>query len=201
MRLSSQIEATTATTKTKNQIQNMTTTDLYNITLNAASQKSAEQIKVSFTLIQNMGYGPKVIADELTNLRQAVSVMRAGLTDRQSEQLERARLERTGVEYDAEQGTIAEEFSETVGDLIDALNISDYTCALAVWDDASTRAEFVILNEHRGDYITRINWERDGSADIHGTDDPAQATTYTHAEAETLIAELGAGFAIEEAAK
>ena len=72
---------------------------------------------------------------------------------------------------------------------------------LAVWDDASTRAEFVILNEHRGDYITRINWERDGSADIHGTDDPAQATTYTHAEAETLIAELGAGFAIEEAAK
>jgi hypothetical protein len=46
---------------------------------------------------------------------------------------------------------------------------------LAVWDDASTRSEFVILNEHRGDYITLINWERDGSADIHGTDDPAQA--------------------------
>jgi hypothetical protein len=115
----------------------MKTTDLYNITLNAASQKSAEQIKVSLTLIQNMGYGPKVIADELTNLRQAVSVMRAGLTDRQSEQLERARLERTGVEYDAEQGTIAEEFSETVGDLIDALNISDYTCALAAIEEAA----------------------------------------------------------------
>jgi len=40
---------------------------------------------------------------------------------------------------------------------------------LAVWDAASTRSEFVILNEHRGDYITLINWERDG------TDDPAQA--------------------------
>jgi hypothetical protein len=72
---------------------------------------------------------------------------------------------------------------------------------LAVWDDASTRAEFVILNEHRGDYITRINWEANGSADIHGTDDPAQATAYTRAEAESLIAELGRGFAIEEAAE
>ena len=70
---------------------------------------------------------------------------------------------------------------------------------LAVWDDASTRAGFVILNEHRGDYITRINWEANGSADIHGTDDPEQATTYTRAQAESLIAELGRGFAIEEA--
>jgi hypothetical protein len=67
---------------------------------------------------------------------------------------------------------------------------------LAVWDDASTRAEFVLLNEHRGDYITRVNWEANG-ADIHGTDDPAQATTYTRAEAESLVAELGRGFAIE----
>jgi hypothetical protein len=63
------------------------------------------------------------------------------------------------------------------------------------------KIEYIILNEHRGDYITRINWERDGSADIHGTDNPAQATTYTRAEAENLIAELGAGFAIEESAK
>jgi len=118
---------------TRNQI---ATTDLYNITLNAASQKSAEQIQVGFLLVQNMGYGKKTIADEQTDLRQAVRVMRAGLTDRQSEQLEQARLDRTGVTYD-ENGTIAEEFSETVGDLIDALNISDYTCTLTAIEKAA----------------------------------------------------------------
>ena len=111
---------------TRNEI---ATTELYNITLNAASQKSAEQIQVGFLLVQNMGYGKKTIADEQTDLRQAVRVMRAGLTDRQSEQLEQARFDRTGVTYD-ENGTIAEEFSETVGDLIDALNISDYICSI-----------------------------------------------------------------------
>jgi hypothetical protein len=67
--------------------------------------------------------------------------------------------------------------------------------------DAQFPLQYIILNEHRGDYITRINWGRDGSADIHGTDDPAQATTYTRAEAQSLISELGRGFAIEEAAK
>jgi hypothetical protein len=171
--------------------------DIYNTTINAASQKSAEQIQVGFFLVQNMGYGKKTIADELTNLRQAVSVMRAGLTDRQSERLEQARLDRTRVQYDAEHGTIAEKFAETVGDLIDALNSSDYTCTISL----PATPQYIVLNEHRGDYITRINWERDGSADIHGTDNPAQATIYTRSEAESLIAELGAGFAIEEAAK
>jgi hypothetical protein len=68
---------------------------------------------------------------------------------------------------------------------------------LAVWDDPFARAEYAILNEHSGDYITRVNWEANGSADTHGTDDPAQATTYTRAEAESLVAELGRGFAIE----
>jgi len=106
--------------------------DLYNITLTAADTKASEQIKVGFLLIQNMGYGKKTISDNQTDLRQAVGVMRAGMTDHQADLLERARLERTGVEYDAEQGTIAAEFSETVGDLIDALNMSDYTCSLQV---------------------------------------------------------------------
>jgi hypothetical protein len=104
--------------------------DLFNITLAAADTKASEQIKVGFLLIQNMGYGKKEIANEITDLRQAVGVMRAGMTDRQTDQLEHARLERTGVEYDAEQGTISEEFAETVGDLLEALNVGDYTCSL-----------------------------------------------------------------------
>ena len=68
----------------------------------------------------------------------------------------------------------------------------------AGYNDGSTREEFVILNEHRGDYLTRINWESDGSADIHGTKDTAQATTYTRSEAGSLIAALGRGFALVE---
>ena len=104
--------------------------DLYNITLSAADTKASEQIQVGFLLIRNMGYGKQEIANEITDLRQAVRVMRAGMTDSESDRLDQVRLERTGVEYDAEQGTIAEEFSETVGDLIDALNSSDYTCTI-----------------------------------------------------------------------
>ena len=111
--------------------------DIYNITLNAADSKASEQIQVGFYLEKNMGYGKKTIADNQTDLRQAVRVMRAGMTDSESERLERARLERTGVEYDAEQGTIAEEFSETVSDLIDALNNSDYNCSLTVIEEAA----------------------------------------------------------------
>lgn len=108
----------------------MKTKDIHNITLAAADSKAGEGIRVGLTLIRNMGYGQRGISANATNLRQAVETMRAGLTDRQSDHLERLRLERTGVEYDAEQGTIAEEFSETVGDLVDALNVSDYTCIL-----------------------------------------------------------------------
>jgi hypothetical protein len=106
--------------------------DLYNITLAAADTKASEQIQVGFLLIRNMGYGKQEIANEITDLRQAVRVMRAGMTDSESDRLDQVRLERTGVEYDAEQGTIAEEFSETVGDLIDALNSSDYTCTISL---------------------------------------------------------------------
>ena len=110
----------------------MKTQDLYNITLTAADTKASEQIQVGFLLIRNMGYGKQEIANEITDLRQAVRVMRAGMTDSESDRLDQVRLERTGVEYDAEQGTIAEEFSETVGDLIDALNSSDYTCTISL---------------------------------------------------------------------
>ena len=105
--------------------------DIYNITLSAADTKASEQIQVSFLLIRNMGYGKQEIANEITDLRQAFRVMRAGMTDSESDRLESIRLERTGVEYDAEQGTIAEEFSETVGDLVDALNMGDYQCNLS----------------------------------------------------------------------
>lgn len=105
--------------------------DLYNITLAAADTKASEQIQVGFLLIRNMGYGTQEIANEITDLRQAVRVMRAGMTDSESDRLESIRLERTGVEYDAEQGTIAEEFSETVGDLVDVLNMGDYQCSLS----------------------------------------------------------------------
>lgn len=105
--------------------------DLYNITLSAADTKASEQIQVGFLLIRNMGYGKQEIANEITDLRQAVRVMRAGMTDSEIDRLESIRLERTGVEYDAEQGTIAEEFSETVGDLVDVLNMGDYQCNLS----------------------------------------------------------------------
>jgi hypothetical protein len=106
--------------------------DIYNITLTAADTKASEQIQVGFLLVRNMGYGKQEIANEITDLRQAVRVMRAGMTDSEIDRLDQIRLERTGVEYDAEQGTIAEEFSETVGDLIDALNSSDYTCTISL---------------------------------------------------------------------
>jgi hypothetical protein len=111
--------------------------EIYNITLTAADSKASEQIQVGFCLVRNMGYGKQEIANEITDLRQAVRVMRAGMTDSESDRLDQVRLERTGVEYDAEQGTIAEEFSETVGDLIDALNSSDYTCTITAVEEAS----------------------------------------------------------------
>lgn len=168
--------------------------DLYNITLTAADTKASEQIKVGFLLIKNMGYGKKTISDNQTDLRQAVGVMRAGMTDHQADLLERARLERTGVEYDAEQGTIAAEFSETVGDLIDALNMSDYTCSLQV--EIKDPQQFIILSENRGDYITQLKFETNGGFEIHGGS-PENAIKYTEAEASQLIVELGRGYSME----
>ena len=38
-----------------------------------------------------MGYGKKEIANEITDLRQAVRVMRAGMTDSESDRLESIR--------------------------------------------------------------------------------------------------------------
>lgn len=108
----------------------MKTKDIHNITLNAAGTKAGEKIRVGLVLIRNMGYGQRGIGANATNLRQAVETMQAGLTDRQKDHLERVRLERTGVKYDADQGAIAEEHAETVGDLVDALNLSDFTCIL-----------------------------------------------------------------------
>ena len=78
-----------------------------------------------------MGYGKKTIANEETDLRLAVEIMYAGFSDNDSECLEKIRYERTGVLYD-ENGLIAEEFSETVGDLVDVLNLGDYTCTLSL---------------------------------------------------------------------
>jgi hypothetical protein len=167
--------------------------DLFNITLTAADTKASEQIKVGFLLIQNMGYGKREIANEITDLRQAVGVMRAGMTDRQTDQLEHARLERTGVEY-AEQGTIAEEFAETVGDLIEALNEGDYTCSLKV--ETKDSEQFIILSENRGDYITQLKFETNGEYEIHGGS-PESAIKYTEAEASQLIVELGRGYSME----
>jgi hypothetical protein len=105
--------------------------DFYKITLLSASKKESEKIKVGFVLIKNMGYGKKTIANEETDLRLAVEIMQAGFSDNDSERLEEIRYERTGVLYD-ENGTIAEEFSETVGDLVDVLNLGDYTCTLSL---------------------------------------------------------------------
>lgn len=109
----------------------MKTQDLYNITLSAASKKDAEQIKVGLRLSQSLGGGHKTICDREANLREAVDIMRAGFRDIDSDRLESIRLERTGVEYDAEQGTIADQFSETVGDLVDVLNLGDFQCSLS----------------------------------------------------------------------
>lgn len=105
--------------------------DLYNITLSQASSKESEKIKVALLLTQLCGSGRKTICDREADLREAVDIMRAGFRDIDSDRLESIRLERTGVEYDAEQGTIAEEFSETVGDLVDVLNMGDFQCSLS----------------------------------------------------------------------
>ena len=104
--------------------------DIYNITLREASKKSSERIKVGLLLSQLCGGGRKTICDRECDLREAVDIMHAGFTDTQGERLERLRHERTGVLYD-ENGTIAEEFSETVGDLVDALNMGDFQCSLS----------------------------------------------------------------------
>lgn len=109
----------------------MKTQDLYNITLNQASLRESEKIKVALLLTQLCGGGRKTICDREADLREAVDIMRAGLRDIDNDRLESIRFERTGVEYDAEQGTIAEEFSETVGDLVDVLNIGDFQCSLS----------------------------------------------------------------------
>lgn len=105
--------------------------DIYNITLTQASSKESEKIKVGLLLTQVCGGGRKTICDREADLREAVDIMRAGFRDIDSDRLESIRLERTGVEYDAEQGTIAEEFSETVGDLVDVLNMGDFQCSLS----------------------------------------------------------------------
>lgn len=109
----------------------MKTQDLYNITLSAASKKESEKIKVALLLTKLCGGSRKTICDQETNLREAVGIMQAGFTEIQSERLKQIRLERTGVEYDMEQGTIAEKFSETVGDLVDVMNIGDFQCSLS----------------------------------------------------------------------
>jgi hypothetical protein len=57
---------------------------------------------------------------------------------------------------------------------------------------------WTILNEHRGDYVTRVTWQDDGSPEVHGTSDPAKATTFTLPEAESLAAALGRGFSIQK---
>lgn len=109
----------------------MKTQEIYNITLAAASKKESEKIKVGLFLSQLCGGGRKTICDREADLREAVEIMHAGFTDTQSERLEQVRYDRTGVEYDAEQGTIAEEFSETVGDLVDVLNMGDFQCSIS----------------------------------------------------------------------
>ena len=109
----------------------MKTQDLYNITLTQASSKESEKIQIGLLLTKLCGGGRKTICDRETNLREAVDIMQAGFTEIQSEHLKQIRLERTGVEYDMEQGTIAEEFSETVGDLVDVLNMGDFQCSLS----------------------------------------------------------------------
>lgn len=106
--------------------------DIYSTTLTKAFSKESEKIKVGLLLTKLCGGGRKTICDRETNLREAVDIMQAGFTEIQSEHLKQIRLERTGVEYDMEQGTIAEEFSETVGDLVDVLNMGDFQCSLSV---------------------------------------------------------------------
>lgn len=110
----------------------MKTQDLYKITLLDAAEKESEKIKVGLIITQICGGGRKTICDREANLREAVGIMRFGLLRNiDYDRLESIRLERTGVEYDAEQGTISEEFSETVGDLVDVLNMGDFQCSLS----------------------------------------------------------------------
>lgn len=107
-------------------------TQLYNITLAAASKKESEKIKVGLLLTKLCGSSRRTIANEEMDLRQAFEIMSAGMHDADNDRLESIRFERTGVEYDSEQGTIAEEFSETIGDLVDVLNMGDFQCRLSM---------------------------------------------------------------------
>jgi hypothetical protein len=61
-------------------------------------------------------------------------------------------------------------------------------------------ANTIILAEGRGDYITGINWQRDGKAEIMGGS-REDAIRYTAAEAQEVIEALilanGSGYSVE----
>lgn len=105
----------------------MKTTEILNLPFR--SNRNSKQ-PVAFRLTRLCGGGRKTIADGPTTLGEAIGILEAGMHDIDHDRLESVRLARTGVEYDAEQGTIAEEFAETVGDLLEVHNIGDYSASL-----------------------------------------------------------------------
>jgi hypothetical protein len=71
-------------------------------------------------------------------------------------------------------------------------------------NNSNSQADTIILSEGRGDYITDINWQRDGKAEIMGGS-REDAIRYTAAEAQEVIEALtaanGRGYSAEAASE
>ena len=70
-------------------------------------------------------------------------------------------------------------------------------------NNSNGQADTIIISEGRGDYITGINWQRDGKAEIMGGS-REDAIRYTPAEAQEIIEALtvgnGRGYSAEASA-
>lgn len=71
-------------------------------------------------------------------------------------------------------------------------------------NNSNSQADTIILSESRGDYITGINWQLDGTAEIMGGS-REDAIRYTAAEAQEVIEALttanGRGYSAESQAR
>lgn len=106
---------------------------------------------VHFRLTQLCGGGRKTIADGPTTLGEAIGILEAGMHDIDHDRLETIRMERTGVPYD-EDGNIAPEHEETVGDLVEVHNLGDWSATL----------EEVPATEERNEELKRLAIEKAG---------------------------------------
>jgi hypothetical protein len=79
---------------------------------------------------------------------------------------------------------------------INPMNTQTTTSPATLADAQPVTASTIILCESRGDYLTGLRWESDGTPEIMGGD-RQDAIRYTLAEAGELLASLGRGFSAE----